>query len=254
MNRILCYGLLLLCVAGRATAQPNTLTRAERADGWRLLFDGRSFAGWRGLGYDSVPSAHWRIANGTIMKIASGNVPKIADGQPAMGGDLMSVETFRDFELAWEFRLTPKSNTGVKYNVSEEFSVTHASNHAALGWEFQLQDDSLGEDIAILSHRTGSLYEMIPANAGTLVKSVGRWNSARLVFRGNKGEHWLNGRKVVEFDITTPDFAALLAKSKYRTIPGFAERRRGHVILQDHGDEVYFRSIKVRERPANASH
>lgn len=242
--------LLLQSVSSVAMAQPNQLSSAERAAGWRLLFDGKTFAGWRGLGYDSVPSAHWRIKDGAIMKIASGNVPKIADGQPASGGDLMSIETFQNFEMSWEFKLTPKSNTGVKYNVSEQFSLKNAGNHAALGWEFQLQDDVNGEDISIPSHLTASLYEMIPSNALQLTKAVGEWNSARLVFDGNKGEHWLNGRKVVEFDITTPEFAALFAKSKYRNIAGFSERRTGHVILQDHNDEVYFRSIKIRELPA----
>ena len=254
MKRFLLTSLLLVCSAVTTSAQTNALTRAEKNAGWRLLFDGQSFAGWRGLGYDSVPSLHWRIKDGTIMKIASGNVPKIADGQPASGGDLMSVNTFQNFELAWEFKLTAKANTGVKYNVSEEFSLKNAGNHAALGWEFQLQDDVNGDDIAIPSHLTGSLYEMIAANAQSITKPVGEWNSARLVFNGNKGEHWLNGRKVVEFDITTPEFATLFARSKYRNIVGFAARKKGHVILQDHNDEVYFRSIKIRELHSSSTH
>ena len=229
------------------TAPANALTKTERDAGWRMLFDGQTFKGWRGLGYDSVPSAHWRIVDGSIMKIASGSVAKIADGQPASGGDLMSIETFQDFELAWEFKLTEKANTGVKYNVSEEFSLKNASNHAALGWEFQLQDDSLGDDIKLPSHRTGALYEMIPSSSPKLLQTAGRWNSARLVFDGNKGEHWINGVKVVSFDITTPEFAALFAKSKYKNITGFAERRKGHIILQDHNDEVYFRNIRIHE-------
>ncbi|MEP6764466.1 MAG: DUF1080 domain-containing protein [Gemmatimonadaceae bacterium] len=247
MKRLLPSCLLLLSAVSIAGAQPNQLTSAEKTAGWRMLFDGKTFAGWRGLGYDSVPSAHWRIKDGTIMKIASGNVPKIADGQPASGGDLMSIDTYENFELSWEFKLTPKANTGVKYNVSEEFSLKNAGNHAALGWEFQLQDDINGDDITSPTHLTGSLYEMIASNAPKITKSVGEWNSARLVFNGNKGEHWLNGRKVVEFDITTPEFAAQFAKSKYHNIKGFEERRKGHVILQDHNDEVYFRSIKIRE-------
>ncbi len=250
LRRVLLSGFLLAAAsvasATAASAQPNALTRAERAAGWRLLFDGKSFAGWRGLGYDSVPSAHWRIQNGTIMKIASGNVPKIADGQPASGGDLMSIDTFQNFELTWEFRLTPKSNTGIKYNVSEEFSLKNAGNHAALGWEFQLQDDINGDDISNPTHLTASLYDMIASNALPLTNPIGEWNSARLVFDGNKGQHWLNGKMVLEFDISTPQFAALFAKSKYKNIAGFSERRKGHVILQDHNDEVYFRSIKIR--------
>ena len=189
MKRLLASLLLAAAAsvanASAANAQPNALTSAERAAGWRLLFDGTSFAGWRGLGYDSVPSAHWRIKNGTIMKIASGNVPKIADGQPASGGDLMSIETFKNFELTWEFKLTPKSNTGIKYNVSEEFSLKNAGNHAALGWEFQLQDDINGDDISNPTHLTASLYDMIASNAVPLTNPIGEWNSARLVFNGN---------------------------------------------------------------------
>src|SRR5438876_6839681 len=99
---------------------PNTLTAAEQRSGWRLLFDGRTFNGWRGLGYDTVPTAHWKIENGTIRKLADGQVPRLPDGQPAAGGDLMTRDTFRDFELTWEWKISPAGNSGVKYNVSEE--------------------------------------------------------------------------------------------------------------------------------------
>jgi hypothetical protein len=233
-------------VSAGAQSAPNSLTAAERAQGWRLLFDGKTFSGWRGLGYDSVPSAHWRIVDGSIMKIASGNVPKMPDGQPANGGDLMTTDTFRDFELSFQWKATPAMNSGVKYNVSEEFSLKHASNHAALGFEYQLIDDSLNDDNKIPSHRAGSLYDLIPPNAAKHLLPVGQWNTSRIVFRGNHGEHWLNGAKIVDFDLGTPRMDSLLAKSKYRTIPGFADRRAGHIILQDHGDEIYFRSLKLR--------
>jgi hypothetical protein len=236
----------VLTILGSALGAQNSLTSAERAQGWRLLFDGESFAGWRGLGYDSVPSAHWRIVDGSIMKIASGNVPKMPDGQPANGGDLMSVDAFRDFELAFEWKATPAMNSGVKYNVSEEFSLEHATNHAALGFEYQLIDDSLNDDNKIPSHRAGALYDLIAPGAAKPLRPVGQWNSSRIVFRGNHGEHWLNGAKIVDFDLGTPRMDSLLAASKYRTIPGFADRRAGHIILQDHGDEIYFRSIKIR--------
>ena len=234
--------------AGTATAQgPNTLSRAERAAGWRLLFDGETLAGWRGLGYDSVPTAHWRVTRGSIEKIASGNVAKIADGQPAAGGDLMTTDTFRDFELSFEWRVTPGANSGVKYNVSEEFSLAHASNHAALGFEYQVLDDSLSDDNKISSHLAGSLYDLIPPNGAKRLAPVGQWNTSRIVFQGRHGAHWLNGEKIVEFYLGTPRMDSLLAKSKYHTIPGFADRRDGHIILQDHGDQVFYRSIKIRE-------
>ena len=235
-----------LCLHGAAAAQPNTLTAAERSAGWKLLFDGTTLKGWRGLGYDSVPAAHWRVENGAIRKIASGNVPKMPDGQPANGGDLMTVASFADFELAFDWKVTPGANSGVKYNVSEALSLAKASNHAALGWEYQVLDDSLNDDNKVPTHRAGALYEMIAPNEKKRLEPVGQWNRSRLVFRGLHGEHWLNGEKILEFEMGTPQFNALFQKSKYHTIPGFADRRTGHVILQDHGDEVYFRNIKIR--------
>jgi len=233
-----------------AAARPNELTAAERAIGWRLLFDGRTLSGWRGLGYDSVPTAHWKVADGAIEKIASGNVPKLADGQPAHGGDLMTVDSFGDFELAFEWKVAPGANSGVKYNVSERLSMSQAPNHAALGFEYQILDDDRHEDGKLPSHRAGALYDLIAPNARKHVRPVGEWNRSRIVFRGRHGEHWLNGEKIVEFDLGTPRMDSLIAASKYRSIPGFADRREGggHIVLQDHGDEAYFRSIKVRER------
>jgi hypothetical protein len=225
---------------------PNTLTDAERRAGWRLLFDGRTFDGWRGLGYDSVPTAHWKIENGAIRKLADGEVPRLPDGQPAAGGDLMTRESYRDFELTWEWKISRAGNSGVKYNVSEEISVANAPNHAALGFEYQMLDDDLHEDNKVPSHRAGALYDLIPPNASKTLEPVGEWNSSRLLFRGNHGEHWLNGQKVVDFDLGTPLMDSLMAKSKYRDIQGFAQKRAGHIVLQDHVDEVFFRNIKIR--------
>lgn len=224
----------------------NELTAAERAAGWKLLFDGKTLKGWRGLGYDSIPTAHWRVEDGAIKKTPSGDVAKIADGQPAQGGDLMSIEAFGDFELSWEWKVAPGANSGVKYNVSEQFSLTNAANHAALGFEYQILDDSLAEDNKIASHRAGALYDLIAPNEKKWVRPAGQWNESRLVFRGPHGEHWLNGSKIVEYDLGTPRMDSLLALSKYKPIKGFAERRVGHIILQDHGDAAYYRSIKIK--------
>jgi len=246
VRSVVATAALLLTVATSRGAAQNTLTAAEKAAGWRLLFDGKTFAGWRGLGYDSVPRAHWKIVDGSIMKIPSGKVALMPDGQPAKGGDLMTVDTFGDFEFAFQWKATPGMNSGVKYNVSEEFSMKNASNHAALGFEYQVLDDDLNEDNKIPSHRAGALYDLlVPGNNKTL-KPVGQWNSSRIVFKGNHGEHWLNGAKVVDFDLGTARMDSALAKSKYKNIKGFADRRVGHIILQDHNEEVYFRDLKVR--------
>ena len=242
-----CGCSLTALAAGFAPAQtPNQLTAAERAAGWKLLFDGKTFAGWRGLGYDSVPTAHWRVVDGAIQKVASGNVPRIADGQPAAGGDLMTTDTFRDFELVFQWKVVPGANSGVKYNVSEDLSLAKATNHAALGFEYQVLDDSLNDDNKVPTHRAGSLYDLVAPNAAKHLRRVGQWNDARIVFRGNHGEHWLNGAKIVEFELGTPRMDSLLAASKYHPIPGFAEHRSGHIVLQDHGDEAYYRGIKLR--------
>jgi hypothetical protein len=228
------------------TVTPNTLSAAEQRDGWRLLFDGKTFDGWRGLGYDSVPTAHWKIESGAIRKIADGQVPRLPDGQPAAGGDLMTKDTYRDFELTWEWKISRAGNSGVKYDVSEEISMAAAPNHAALGFEYQMLDDSLHEDNKVPSHRAGALYDLIPPNANKILLPVGEWNTSTIVFRGNHGEHWLNGKKVVEFELGTPVMDSLLAHSKYRDIKSFAEKRAGHIVLQDHVDEVFFKSIKLR--------
>jgi len=212
--------------------------------GWRLLFDGKTLSGWRGLGYDTVPTSHWVVVDGAIKKIASGNVPRVADGRPLVGGDLMTVDSFADFELSWEWKITPGANSGVKYNVAEAMSMDPP--HSALGFEYQILDDDRHEDGKLPTHRSGALYDLVAPNASKQLRPVGEWNQSKVIFRGNHGEHWLNGQRVVEFDLGTARMDSLLAASKYKTIPGFGERRRGHIVLQDHGDEVYYRGLKVR--------
>ena len=122
-----------------------------------------------------------------------------------------------------------------------------APNHAALGFEYQILDDDRNEDNKVPSHRAGSLYDLIPPNGKKHLRPVGEWNRSSITMIGNHGLHWLNGQKIVEFELGTPRLDSLLAKSKYHSIPGFADRRAGHIVLQDHGDEVYFRDIKIRE-------
>ena len=243
----------LAVILALQTGGPNVLTAPERAAGWRLLFDGRTLAGWRGIGYDTVPTGHWVVVDGTIKKIASGNVPRVADGRPLVGGDLMTVDSFADFELTFEWKVTPGANSGVKYNVSEAMSLAQGGagtpggpTHSALGFEYQVLDDARHEDGKLPTHRAAGLYDLIAPNGRKDLSPVGDWNRSRIVFRGNHGEHWLNGQKVVEFELGTARMDSALAASKYKTIPGFGQKRRGHIVLQDHGDEVYFRNLKVR--------
>ncbi|HEX6926964.1 MAG TPA: DUF1080 domain-containing protein [Longimicrobiaceae bacterium] len=231
------------------TTALNTLTEEERAQGWRLLFDGESFTGWRGLGIDSIPSAHWTIEDGAIKKIPSGDVPVQADGQPIAGGDLMTIETFGDFELAFDWKVSEGGNSGVKYNVSEELSMAHPPKTAALGFEYQILDDERHPDANAGvggNRKAAGLYDLISAGDDKPLNPPGEWNHGRIVFRGNHGEHWLNGKKVLEYELGSPRMDSLLAASKYAEIEGFADRREGHIVLQDHNDAVWFRNIKIR--------
>jgi hypothetical protein len=249
--------LMALYAASAAAAQApkdhrvNTLTTEQRAAGWRLLFDGSTLQGWRGLGRDSIPTAHWTVDAGAIKKIPSGQVPVQKDGQPLVGGDLMTVDAFGDFEFTWEWKVSPGANSGVKYNVSEKLSVTLDPPNAAKGFEYQILDDERHPDGELPSHRAGALYDLFAPNAKKQLRPVGEWNRSRLVFRGQHGEHWLNDVLIVEFDLGTDRMTTALAASKYKPIAWFADRRRGHIVLQDHGDAVWFRDLKIRELPGD---
>ncbi len=228
---------------------PNTLTAQEQTDGWQLLFDGQTFEGWRGIGKDSVATAHWEIVDGAIHKKAQKNVPVQADGQPAAGGDLMTQASYRDFELAFEWKISPGGNSGLKYNVSESLSVAVPPPSAALGFEYQVLDDDQHEDANKgngTNRRAAGLYDLIGPSADKPIRPVGEWNEGRIVWQGGHGEHWLNGQKVVEYDLDTPQFDSLYAASKYAAIKEMRMKRDGHIVLQDHNDDAWFRNIKIR--------
>jgi hypothetical protein len=242
-----------------SSSAPNTLTAAESAAGWRLLFDGRTLTGWRGLGMSGPPAGHWTVEDGTIKKIATKNVPMV-DGKRQPGGDLITDKLYHNFELEWDWKMTPVGNSGLKYNVSEQLSLaggktaaelspSTAQNRAALGFEYQMIDDDRHSDGKLPTHRSGALYDLITPNENKHLNPIGEWNHSKLVFNGNHGEHWLNGLKVVEYELGSPSLNAALAASKYKVIPGFATRRDTPIVLQDHTEEMYFRSIKIRELP-----
>lgn len=235
-------------VSVRKTRQElNSLTAEEKAAGWILLFDGKTFNSWRGLGREGIPEGHWIIEEGAIKKVASKDVPRQADGQPLEGGDLMTIETFENFELYLEWKISPGGNSGIKYNVSEQMSASFPPRYAALGFEYQVLDDENHPDAKVGANRTAAaLYDLIEPK-GKKLKPVGEYNTARIVFNGGRGEHWLNGVKVLEYELGTPEMKSRVVSSKYKTIPGFATRRTAHIVLQDHGDAVWYRNIKIRE-------
>ncbi len=230
---------------GAETQIHNILSDAEIAEGWELLFDGKTFEGWRGIGIGSIPKGHWKIEDGTIKKIASGDVPTIADGQPLKGGDLITDKSFNNFELKFEWKISEGGNSGVKYNVIEEVSIKNGST-GALGFEYQVLDDAKHKDNLNATHRASSLYDMIEA-IGKTVKPVGTFNNARIVFNGNIIEHWLNGNKVVAAITDSPEFEELFKKSKYHDKPDFTIHKNAHIVLQDHGDDCWYRNIKIRK-------
>lgn len=222
----------------------NTLTKVEKEEGWELLFDGETFDGWRGFGLDSAPGG-WIIEDGTIKIVPKTDWPRQADGQPILGADLITVETFDNFELVWEWKIGSKGNSGIKYNVSEDLSVSYPPKGCALGFEYQMMDDD-GLYGPALRNSTGALYDLVPPIKEKSLNPVGEFNVSRINFRGMRGEHWLNGKKVLDFDIGSTAFGTLINNSKFDTISGFAEKRRGHIVLQDHAEAAWFRNIKIR--------
>jgi hypothetical protein len=226
---------------------PNTLTEQEIRKGWRLLWDGRTTEGWRSARGDQFPEKGWRIHDGELTVEAG------TGGESAGGGDLITHQQFASFELSLEFRIAEGANSGIKYFVQPDLNQGQGS---AIGCEFQILDDQHHPDAAmgVGGNRTlGSLYDLIPAANLSVpgrskdFRGTGAWNLARVVVRGNHVEHWLNGFKVVEYERNTPMFRALVAYSKYKVWPGFGDWPQGHILLQDHGNEVSFRSIKIRE-------
>ncbi|MBC9795215.1 3-keto-disaccharide hydrolase [Sinomicrobium weinanense] len=234
----------------QSKGEDNILSATEISEGWELLFDGKTFDGWRSLGRNTVQNEHWRIEDGTIRKLNSGEVPSLPDGQPVEGGDLMTRDSFDNYELYFEWKISKKGNTGVKYNVSEEMSQNYDSKYSALGFEYQLLDDKDSEYAGKLkpSQYTGGLYDLVaPKNAR--VNPVGEYNSSRISVNGNLVEHWLNGTKVLTCELGSPELDSLFQNSKYKDIPQFLEKRKGHIVLQNHKDDAWFKNIKIRKIP-----
>jgi hypothetical protein len=215
---------------------PNTISEKEKRLGWRLLWDGRSTKGWRGAKLDRFPQKGWKIQDGELIVLSS-------EADPSQrGGDIITEDKFNNFELEVDFKYAKGANGGIKYFVGD---------NSAIGCEYQILDDDSHPNAAegVKGNRTlASLFDLIPAE-NKLGKKVKRyeWNRARIVVKGDHVEHWLNGMKMVEYERNTQMWRALVAKSKYRELPNFGEAQQGHILLQDHGDEVHFRSIKIRE-------
>jgi hypothetical protein len=224
MSRFVLAALVLFNTTMQA--QMPTLTAEEKAAGWKLLFDGKSLAGWRSYKSETPPTG-WRAVNGELVR----------DGE---GGDLMTAEQFDDFELRFEWKVTANGNSGIIYRIAttEEFPWQ-------TGPEYQILHNQGHRDGKAPITSAASNYAVNPPTKD-VTRPVGEWNEGRLVARGNRVEHWLNGEKVVEYEINSADWLERVKASKFAKLANYGRIKRGYIALQDHGDVVSYRNIKIR--------
>jgi len=211
----------------------NALTQSEKEAGWQLLFDGKSMENFRGFRKDEVPSA-WQIEDGAITLAGEG------------GGDIITRNQYKNFELSIDWKISEGGNSGIMYHVSEDTVYRSTYNS---GPEMQVLDDERHPDAnngVNGNRKAGALYDLIPLSTPA-VKPAGEWNTAKLLVKDGHVEHWLNGKKVVEYEIGSAEWDSLIQQSKFAPMKGFGREEQGHIALQDHGDKVWFKNIKIRE-------
>ena len=228
---LLVAALFLSGGAPSLRAADNELTAAEKKAGWKLLFDGKSLKGWRSYGKPDGPKQGWSVENGVLKCVAGGH-----------GGDIVTTGQFTDFDFEWDWSIPAGANNGIKYMVNEK-------RKSAPGQEYQMIDDSI-EDSMPAKRSTASFYDVLPPAADKPLKPVGEWNHSAVIVRGKHVEHWLNGKKVLEYEFDSPELKAALAKSKFKNSPGFGEKITGPILLTEHHDEASFKNLKILELKA----
>ena len=226
----------------QVNAIDNALSPREKAEGWQLLWDGKTSEGWRGARLNTFPEKGWTIRDG-VLTVEKGN-----GGESTNGGDIVTTKKYRNFMLSVDFQITQGANSGIKYFVDPDMNKGAGS---AIGCEFQILDDLRHPDAKLGvkgNRKLGSLYDLIPAPEQKPF-DINRFNTALVIVRGKHVEHWLNGVKLLEYDRDSQQWNALVAYSKYRDWPNFGNAAEGHILLQDHGDEVRFKNIKIKELP-----
>ena len=220
--------LMLAAAPGGRSATLNQLTDADKTAGWKLLFDGKGTEGWRSFKKQSFPARGWVVEDGWLHGLGKG------------GGDIITDAELDDFELEWEWKVAPGANSGVKYFITE-------SRDAPVGHEYQMIDDARGLSASQAGGKkaTASFYDVLKPTR-MAAKPAGEVNQSRILVRGNHVEHWLNGVEVLEYECGSEAVKAAVAESKFKNTPGFGDKIKGHILLQDHNSEVWFRNLKIR--------